>query len=62
MVAAVAALTAIALSAEHPVTYLVFPAFIWGALRFGPQGATLAVAVGVVGGRLGDLERARPVQ
>jgi signal transduction histidine kinase len=49
MVAAVAALTAIALSAEHPVTYLVFPAFIWGALRFGPQGATLAVAVGVVG-------------
>ncbi len=48
MLAAVAALSAIALSAEDPVTYLVFPALIWAALRFGPQGATLAVAVAVV--------------
>jgi signal transduction histidine kinase len=38
----------IALSAEQPLTYMVFPAFIWAALRFGPQGATLAVAVGAV--------------
>jgi signal transduction histidine kinase len=48
MLAAVAALSAIALSAEDPITYLVFPALIWGALRFGPQGATLAVALAVV--------------
>jgi signal transduction histidine kinase len=48
MIASVAALSAIALSAEQPLTYLVFPALIWAALRFGPQGATLAVAVGVV--------------
>jgi signal transduction histidine kinase len=27
---------------------MVFPAFIWAALRLGPQGATLAVAVGAV--------------
>jgi signal transduction histidine kinase len=41
--AAVAALSVIALSADQPVTYMVFPAFIWAALRFGPQGATVAV-------------------
>jgi signal transduction histidine kinase len=45
MLAAVAGLSAIALTAEQPLTYIVFPAFIWAALRFGPQGATLAVAV-----------------
>jgi signal transduction histidine kinase len=48
MLAAVAALSVIALSAEQPLTYMVFPAFIWAALRFGPQGATVAVAVGAV--------------
>jgi signal transduction histidine kinase len=48
MLAAVAGLSGIALSADQPLTYMVFPAFIWAALRFGPQGATLAVAVGAV--------------
>jgi len=48
MLAAVAGLSVIALSAEQPVTYMVFPAFIWAALRLGPPGATLAVAVGAV--------------
>jgi signal transduction histidine kinase len=48
MMAAVVTLSAIALSADQPLTYIVFPAFIWAALRFGPQGATLAVAVAVV--------------
>ena len=48
MIAAVGGLSAIALSASEPVTYLVFPALIWAALRFGPQGATLAVVVAVV--------------
>jgi signal transduction histidine kinase len=28
-----------------PLTYIVFPALIWAALRFGRRGATLAVAV-----------------
>jgi signal transduction histidine kinase len=48
MLAAVIGLSVIALSAQQPLTYMVFPAFIWAALRFGPQGATLAVAVGAV--------------
>jgi signal transduction histidine kinase len=48
MLAAVAGLSVIALNAEQPLTYMVFPAFIWAALRFGPQGATLAVAVAAV--------------
>ena len=48
MLVTVFALSAIALSAEQPVTYLVFPGLIWAALRFGPQGATVAVAVAVV--------------
>jgi signal transduction histidine kinase len=45
MIGAVVALSTIALSAELPVTYMVFPALIWAALRFGQRGATLAVAV-----------------
>jgi signal transduction histidine kinase len=45
MLTAVAGLTATAVSADQPLTYMVFPALIWAALRFGPQGATLAVAV-----------------
>ena len=49
MIAAVAGLSAIALSGERaPLLYLVFPGYIWAALRFGPQGATLAVAVAAV--------------
>jgi hypothetical protein len=48
MLATVGALSAIALSAKQPLTYLVFPGLIWAALRFGPQGATLAVAVAAV--------------
>jgi signal transduction histidine kinase len=48
MLAAVAGLSVIALSAEQPLTYMVFPAFIWAALRIGPPGATLAVAVAAV--------------
>jgi signal transduction histidine kinase len=48
VLAAVASLSIIAVSAAQPLTYIVFPALIWAALRFGPQGATLAVAVGAV--------------
>jgi signal transduction histidine kinase len=45
MIGTVVALSTIALSGDLPLTYLVFPALIWAALRFGQQGATLAVAV-----------------
>jgi signal transduction histidine kinase len=45
---AVAGLSVIAFSADQPLTYIVFPAFIWAALRLGPQGATLAVTIGAV--------------
>jgi signal transduction histidine kinase len=48
MLTAVIGLSMIALSADQPLTYIVFPAFIWAALRLGPQGATLAVAVAAV--------------
>jgi signal transduction histidine kinase len=48
MLAALAGLSEIAFSADQPLTYIVFPAFIWAALRLGPQGATLAVAVAAV--------------
>jgi len=41
----VAALGAIAVSTDEPVTYMVFPALIWAAFRFGPPGATLAIAI-----------------
>ena len=44
MIAAVVGLSAVALSGDLPLTYIVFPALIWAALRFGPQGATLAIA------------------
>src|SRR5512132_944737 len=45
MLAAVAGLSVIAFSGDQPLTYIVFPTFIWAGLRLGPQGATLAVAV-----------------
>ncbi|HMJ37674.1 MAG TPA: MASE1 domain-containing protein [Baekduia sp.] len=45
MVAAVAALSGLALRSDGPVTYVVFPALTWAALRFGPRGAALAIAV-----------------
>jgi signal transduction histidine kinase len=42
---AVAAVGVLAISTDEPVTYLVFPAVIWAAFRFGPPGATLALAI-----------------
>jgi signal transduction histidine kinase len=46
--AAVVGLSVGALSSRQPLTYLVFPALIWTAVRLGPQGATLAVAIAVL--------------
>jgi signal transduction histidine kinase len=44
---AVAALSDFASRSHRPVVYLMFPALIWAALRFGQRGATLAVAIAV---------------
>jgi signal transduction histidine kinase len=41
----IAGLSDVALHYSEPLTYLVFPPLMWAALRLGPQGATLAVAV-----------------
>ena len=43
MIVTVIGLSVISISADEPITYLVFPALIWAALRFGPPGATLSV-------------------
>ena len=45
VIAAVTALGIVAVSTEEPITYMVFPALVWAAFRFGPPGATLAVAI-----------------
>jgi len=45
MIAAVAGIGSLAFSIERPVAYAVFPALIWAAFRFGPAGATLAIAI-----------------
>lgn len=45
MIAAVTALGVVAVSTEEPITYVVFPALIWVAFRFGAPGATLSIAI-----------------
>ena len=45
MLLVLVAVSEFALHAERPLTYLVFPALIWAALRLGRRGATVAVAV-----------------
>jgi signal transduction histidine kinase len=60
MLAAVTGLSMIAFSDDQPLTYIVFPAFIWAALRFGPQGATLAVTVAALIAVLATSHQAGP--
>jgi signal transduction histidine kinase len=43
MLTAVVGLSQLALNIDSPLSYLVFPALIWAALRFGPRGASIAV-------------------
>jgi signal transduction histidine kinase len=45
VIAGVTGLGIAAVSTEEPITYMVFPALVWAAIRFGPPGATLAVAI-----------------
>jgi signal transduction histidine kinase len=48
LIVIVTALAFVAVSIHGPVTYMVFPALIWAAFRFGPSGATLAIAITAV--------------
>jgi signal transduction histidine kinase len=45
VILAVTALGVVAVSTEEPITYMVFPALIWVAFRFGAPGATLSIAI-----------------
>src|SRR3954454_20685973 len=45
LITTVTVLGVIAISTDEPVTYMVFPALIWAAFRFGPPGAALAIAI-----------------
>jgi signal transduction histidine kinase len=45
LITAVTVLAVISVSVVEPVTYLVFPALVWVAFRFGAPGATLSVAI-----------------
>ena len=47
LLAATTVLAVVAFSSGESVMYMVFPALIWAALRFGPPGATLAVVLTV---------------
>jgi signal transduction histidine kinase len=45
LLAVVGGLAFIAVSTDEPLTYMIFPALIWAAFRFGPPGATVAITV-----------------
>jgi integral membrane sensor domain MASE1 len=47
MIAATAALSELASRSHRPLVYLVFPALIWAALRFGQRGATVSILIAV---------------
>jgi integral membrane sensor domain MASE1 len=45
VVGILAGATEAAFRATHPLVYLVFPALVWSAVRFGKRGATLALVI-----------------
>jgi len=45
LIASVTTLASVAMSINGPVTYVIFPALIWAAFRFGPAGTTLSIAI-----------------
>ncbi len=45
VIACVTALTLVVFSTDEPTRFVVFPALIWAAFRFGSPGATLCVAI-----------------
>jgi signal transduction histidine kinase len=45
MIVGVTAVSLVAFTTDEPIRYTVFPALIWAAFRFGPPGATLAIAI-----------------
>jgi signal transduction histidine kinase len=45
MIAVVTTLSFVVFATEEPIRYTVFPVLIWAAFRFGPPGATLAIAI-----------------
>ncbi len=45
LLATLVGLSLLTMRAGGPLSYLAFPALIWAALRFGPRGATLAIAI-----------------
>jgi signal transduction histidine kinase len=45
LIAGVSGLSVVAVSTEQSVLYVVFPALIWAAFRFGPPGATLSIVL-----------------
>jgi signal transduction histidine kinase len=48
MIAGVTTLSVVAFSTAEPIRYTVFPALVWAAIRFGPRGATLSIAITAV--------------
>ena len=48
LIASVVALATLGVTSAAPLTYMVFPALIWAAFRFGPAGVALSVAINAV--------------
>jgi signal transduction histidine kinase len=48
LIATVTVLATAVVTSVAPLTYLIFPALIWAAFRFGPPGVTLATAINAV--------------